>query len=391
MKLLHRKAALAACLLFPALVQAQYTETFESVTASGNVKPASFTSNGQTFNLITANCNTGLFGIFVPAQFVTHCSGTSQNDNASYGVGTSCTGSSCTGVSAKFIDNTGSIPNGVTSQIYAIKTANAALFTVKNLFLYLSSDKGLTPSAAGGITFRGKVNGSVVFTFVKTTGFNTSTATSNGFTYIDFASYATTNIDELEIQGGASCNYVSIDNFTFGGAVPLPVNLTAFTARLTGNTVKLDWQSSLEINCAYYEPEKSSDGITFTSIGNVKAGSKTYTYYDNSPLQGNSFYRLHIVDRDGQAAYSPVVALTTDIKPSDIKVFPNPASDELNIIAGNAGQVQLSDMAGRIWSQTRITADHNKVSLQGLARGLYFYRVSADDGTVMGQGKIVKQ
>ena len=60
--LLHRKAAIAACLLFPALAQAQYTETFEGVVATGNAKPTSFTSNGQTFNLISANCTSGLFG-----------------------------------------------------------------------------------------------------------------------------------------------------------------------------------------------------------------------------------------------------------------------------------------------------------------------------------------
>lgn len=368
-------------------------ETFESVTASGNTKPASFTSNGQTFDLITANCTTGTFGIFIPGQTVVHCTATSNNFTADYGVGTSCTGGSYSGVSSKFIDNTGGVQPGVTSQVYAIKTANAALFTVKTLFLYLSSDGGANPSGGGGVTFRGKVNGSTVFTFVKTTGFNLSFAANNGFTYIDFGTYATTNIDELEVQGGASANYVAIDNFTFGSPVPLPVRLRSFKAAEEAGQARLDWTVAAEVNFARYEVERSTDGNLFTVIGQLPAAGKgAYHYYDTKPQEGKNLYRLHMVDQDGGTGYSAVEAITlAGTGASAAYLYPNPATGAVRLHlppACTAATVDILDLRGRVLQHTQVKGPAPVLALPGIAPGLYLYRASSAGGATLGSGKI---
>jgi hypothetical protein len=398
---LLRKAVAAAGLLLPVAVQAQFTETFESVTinpADTLGKRTSFTSNGQAFNLITNNCATGgTFGVFIPNQWVQPCNGGSlgHNNAASYGVGTSCTGGTCTGVSPKFIDNTGigfGNPYG-TSQIYSIKTANAALFTVKTLFLYLSANSGTSPSDGGGVTFRGKVNGTTVFTFVKTTGFNLSFATNNGFTYIDFGAYATTNINELEIQGGATANYVAIDNFTFGASVPLPVTLSAFDAVNEGGRARLNWTAAAEVNFAYYDIERSLDGNVFDAIGQVQAtGKGTYQYYDPKPVEGKNFYRLRMVDIDGRDSYSPVADLTLNhANVTAAYLFPNPAKGVVKLYlpqAYTAAMVDIMDLSGRLLQHTRVDRASAALSLSGINTGLYLFRITATDGTLLGTGKI---
>ena len=260
---------------------AQTTETFESHTTG---KPTSFTSGGQSFTLSQNDCaNGGTFGVFIPGQTWTPCSGGSvSNISGNYGVGTSCTAGVCTGTSAKFIDNGSS--NG-TGQIYYIKTTDAALFTIKALHVYVSNDKGNTP-ASSGVTFKGKRGGTVIYTITKSSGLNTSFGTNNGFTYIDFSTEggvnnSNYNIDELEIQGGASNNYLAIDNFIwspkFGPVVTTSAatSVGATSATLNGivndnaytTTVSFDYGTSPSLAGA------TNTGATTGGTVNANAGN----------------------------------------------------------------------------------------------------------------------
>ena len=376
---------------------AQTMETFESVMGGGGVRPTTFISNGQSFSTFTNNCNTGgRFAVFVPGNFFTKCGAFSQsqdNPNTNYGAGTSCTGGVCGGASAKFLDN------GVTSvnnQIYSIKTTNAALFTTKALYLFLSSDGSINPSAAGGIIFRGKVAGNVVFTYNKTTGYNTSYSVNNGFTYLDFATvgYASTNIDELEIETSSICNYMAIDNFTWGAASPLPVSLISFAAQQKNNAVAINWVVAQELKFSHYEVERSMDGKSFTAIGTVPStGSQsTYSYHDQKYVAGVNYYRLRMVNIDGSAQYSGVVSVDAIQSQDIVKVYPNPAKDKLSItLNGNTGaNFQLIDIAGRIVLSMEITTQNEEVNIADLPVGIYQYRLFNNSLGLIQQGKVSK-
>src|ERR1035437_4797983 len=116
MKLNFIKQAFILCLLaFIALsANAQYTETFESHTPFVNY----FTSNGQAFTLTNS---------FLTFSF--RAGGGYQNSNS-------------------FVDNASNV---AINQINSIKTTNAAKFTIKNLWIYLSTNGGNNPSADGSV------------------------------------------------------------------------------------------------------------------------------------------------------------------------------------------------------------------------------------------------
>lgn len=376
---------------------AQVTETFEGVTASGNVKPTVFISNGQSFTITTNDCaNGGTFGVWIPGQQFLHCNSATTATNSvvtTYGVGTACAGGNCTGTSSKFIDNGNS--TGV-SQIYSIKTTNSSLFTVKSMFVYLSSDQSTTPSAAGGITVRGKIAGITVFTYSKTTGFNSSFASNNGFTYLDFSSgtdYTTFNIDELQFQGGNTANYVAIDNFRWGSNVTLPIELESFYAQQNGNKINLNWNSSKESTVVDYQVERSGDGKQFSGIYNMaRNASGKYIFTDLNPIAGSNFYRLKMIYRNAASEYSHVRNVFFNGKQA-LAVYPNPAHGLLfmDISGTTILNIQITDLTGRVIETAKLSAASNTMNIEKLKSGIYFYKaVDVVSGQVLGSGKISK-
>ncbi|MBP7260458.1 MAG: T9SS type A sorting domain-containing protein [Bacteroidia bacterium] len=122
---------------------------------------------------------------------------------------------------------------------------------------------------------------------------------------------------------------------SFSGVNALPVELINFTAHQQRNSVELNWSTATEINNDYFEVERAANITDFTAIGKVNGHGNSiellhYTFIDNSPLSGISYYRLKQVDFDGTVHYSsiqPINNMQIEIK----NVYPNPASEVLNI------------------------------------------------------------
>jgi hypothetical protein len=393
--------AMAAIAVLPNLLFAQTTETFEGVTASTpNVKPTTFVSNGQSFTLTTDNCATGgIFGVWIPGQVYANCNSTNSTNDASttYGVGTSCTGGSCTGSSAKFIDDGGTNATVLTAgHLYGIKTTNSAAFTIKTMFIYLSSNGSVSPSDAGGLTITGKLAGATVFTYTKTTGFNTSLSTNSGFTYLDFSAgtnYTNSNIDELQIQS-PNANYVALDNFRWGVSVPLALDLISFNAQQFGNAVQLNWTASKESDAFEYQIEKSNDGKSFTMLNTVAANNTgVYRFDDAAITAGNYFYKLKMISKDGSSTYSDVKNVFIDARFAIPNVYPNPTKDVLYATVSGATvlNIQITDYTGRIVKKGELSTESNSINIASLKSGIYFYQTSdALTGAVISKGKITK-
>ena len=183
-------------------INAQTTETFEGFTSGCST---SFTSGGITFNGTRLR-------VWIPGQ-----TGPCGSINVTgLGVGTSCSGDGCSATSDKFFDNGG---NYGINQTYIIATSGT-LFTLKSMYVYISTNSGTTPTT-GSVTFVGKKAGSTVFTVTKTSWPNST----NGYSFVNFdtegGNYnSITSIDALEITpAGSSINYLAVDNFRTGPPV----------------------------------------------------------------------------------------------------------------------------------------------------------------------------
>jgi hypothetical protein len=125
------------------------------------------------------------------------------------------------------------------------------------------------------------------------------------------------------------------------GDIVLPVTIINFKAYQKGSGVEIDWSSLDETNFDHYEVQHSADGTNFTSFANVKAlNNGTIAYYrqiDASPVEGNNYYRIKALDRNGVTMYTGIAKVIVCCNKGLISIYPNP-------VLNKTFNVQFRDM-----------------------------------------------
>jgi hypothetical protein len=266
---------------------------------------------------------------------------------------------------------------------------------------------GLPAGTAAGVERVGrqwKVNhtnavGTTVTLTFNTTGLTTGSGVTDFSLLIDadgtgnFATAPITSIAASSYSGNiATFTNVSLPNnavFTFivKDAILLPLNFLSFTARLGANQqVNLEWQISDETNVSHFVVERSTDGSSFTPIGEVNFGSAdNYAFTDNNAVAGNNYYRIESVDNDGYTQYSKVDEITVPEPTLQVKLLNNQPGYEDPVLMVSAGtavtlSIQLLTSDGSVVSrmQKSFAAGQTRqtISTTGLARGVYIIEVS---------------
>ena len=170
----------------------------------------------------------------------------------------------------------------------------------------------------------------------------------------------------------------------------LPVSLVSFSAVNQDNKVRLNWNTATELNTNHFIVQRSTDGINYTNIGTVQAvgsGAGSYQFTDASATNSTNYYRLEIVDADGEVTYSKVIGVSFTVNRLPFTVAPNPAREVTTIKGNHIVAVEIIDNLGRIL-QRRTFQDANNPSLtvSSLQAGLYHLRIHTLDGKVSSVG-----
>ena len=168
------------------------------------------------------------------------------------------------------------------------------------------------------------------------------------------------------------------------GGIAAPVDLIQFTAQWgPQGQVKLQWETVLEINTAYFLIERSSDAQDWEALSKVKgAGNSkrplTYGKLDPQPLEGTSYYRLKQVDMNGGATYSNIKEVRAHPSPTiQPTLYPNPSHRYLTLegYQGELDSFSVSDMMGRDMRSKVGVVDSNLsqtvFDIGSLQRGMY--------------------
>lgn len=180
----------------------------------------------------------------------------------------------------------------------------------------------------------------------------------------------------------------AIDNFRVLTTPTVPLTLTGFSGKKTATGVLLNWQTAAEYNTSSFDIERSEDAVRYNSCGNVTAagsGSNAYSFEDRPRIIAPIYYyRLKMIDKDGNFRYSPVLIIKSTItaKPD---VYPNPATGIINISAANAGlpanDVRIYDTNGKLVVQSKHSGQYFQFDISQLATGLYW--LSVNNGPVV--------
>ena len=217
------------------------------------------------------------------------------------------------------------------------------------------------------------------FTFTPTPGFNGLTTS---FTYIVCDNFGL-------------CSDVATVLITFQSQGSLPVTITDFGAIYANDLVNVRWISTFELNNDRYEVERSTDGLSFKTVGTVKGmgnSSTRHEYQFNDDVSRNVlnkndlYYRLKQVDLDGKTSYTKVLVVrvyrTKTLQ--SLSVTPNPTINDIKV------NVQLNENAFIVVKvanstgievmrrTTRGSNGTNSFRLEGTSRlqaGVYFLEV----------------
>jgi len=171
----------------------------------------------------------------------------------------------------------------------------------------------------------------------------------------------------------------------------LPVALLFFDAKeKDGRHVLCSWSTASEINNDYFIITKSRDGIHFDDAGMVDGagnytGTLNYSFADESPYHGISYYRLRQVDFDGTIAFSQIVSVNFDEDHFSYTIFPNPTTGNLFIGIDKGFEsitgVTIRDVAGKIILNEIPSGSKEliKINLEGMATGFYFIEMKAGE------------
>lgn len=159
---------------------------------------------------------------------------------------------------------------------------------------------------------------------------------------------------------------------------PLPVNLLSFTANVANKNVNVNWATTNEVNLAGFEVQRSVNGKDFIPVSMVQAAgtvaSKTYSFVDQEPVPGMSYYRLRLNDKDGSFKYSAIATVKT--QSVGVSVYPNPVRSNLTIqheAAGEGTVISVLNLGGKQVLTVNVQAGSFQTSIDAarLAPGTY--------------------
>jgi hypothetical protein len=196
------------------------------------------------------------------------------------------------------------------------------------------------------------------YRFDENTGNVVNDLTGNGF-----------NGTNTSLNGGQPASYTNSTAPIFG---ILPVELLYFLAEESKNNVELAWATASEKNNDHFTVYRSLDGNNWEEISRVTGAGNSnninnYTFTDNNPLNGTSYYKLRQTDFDGRYEDFKIVSVNIQLTQTQVTLYPNPATDYINVnylVASSANEISINifNASGKLLISS--THDNNEFEMK---------------------------
>lgn len=218
-----------------------------------------------------------------------------------------------------------------------------------------------------------------------------NTTTGGTLTFVERMG-AANPLNQVPSTTGLSATFVDIDGDNeidvfvskssgeidfYKGGVMLPVTWLGFEAEaLPKGHSRLNWSTATESNNKGFEIQYAADGRSFETIAFVAGEGTTtapqrYQYTDTAPRIGKAYYRLQQVDYDGTTTYSAIVSVEHQPANGAFALYPNPATDWLQLPRGLQGTLTLRTATGKTVLTAALNGAPRQFDVSDLAAGLY--------------------
>lgn len=143
-------------------------------------------------------------------------------------------------------------------------------------------------------------------------------------------------------------------------------------------------ETASENESSFFEVHRSTNGIDFENIGVIEAAGNSnqtvsYQLDDYEAKSGIRYYKLKMVDLNGDFNYSSIVA--TNFEESNIQVVPNPSNGSFQLIGlKGTNQIELLDLQGKVLKQLE-SNQSNEYFYLNQTHGIYLLRITSADST----------
>jgi hypothetical protein len=176
---------------------------------------------------------------------------------------------------------------------------------------------------------------------------------------------------------------------------PLPVELLSFEALRNGvnDEVDVKWSAVEDANFDHYELMRSTDGFEWENIYSIEKNQNSnnsvnqYMYKDISH-SSSTYYKLKMLDYDGEFKYSHVVEIKNQTRLSNqVLMYPNPSSSFVEfVIKDHAANYSIVDINGKTIREGQF---FDNCKINNLETGLYIVTFTVN-GNVYHQKLVVE-
>jgi hypothetical protein len=146
----------------------------------------------------------------------------------------------------------------------------------------------------------------------------------------------------------------------------------------------LRWSTAAEANVHRFKVEKSTNGKKFEVFGVVKAGARIYSLGDEALFTTINYYRLKMIDTDGNYKYSPVRTVTNNTG-FYIDLYPNPENAilQMQITSDRTTSLewQVAGIDGKVVIKSNMSITEGSlpyfINVSALPPGSYFLHVKS--------------
>lgn len=168
------------------------------------------------------------------------------------------------------------------------------------------------------------------------------------------------------------------------GSTALPLDLLSLSGHAHAGCNELKWSTAGEQHTASFDIQRTVDGVTYQTIGEVSAkgfGDNQYSFRDLDYTSEVNLYRLRIIDISGAYTYSKTVKISGNMdKDAGMNFVPNPVKDVFNLTIINKDLLytegDIINSLGQIVYTFKVEQEKVRGNIAHLPAGIYFLRLN---------------